>query len=67
MIIYVIQKYEVTKNSPDSIYVMVNYYYHGENRGNYPLIPVYAVNNAIIYLHIQERIIIEFDGGNINV
>ena len=32
MLIYVIQKIGVNDNSPDSLNVMVNYHYHGENR-----------------------------------
>ena len=32
MITYVIQKIGGNKNSPNSINVMVNYYYHSENR-----------------------------------
>ena len=32
VIIYVIQKIGGNDNSPNSLNVMVNYYYHGENR-----------------------------------
>ena len=32
MVIYVIQNNGGTENSPDSLNVMVNYHYHGENR-----------------------------------
>ena len=32
MIVYVIQKIGGSENSPNSLKVMVNYYYHGENR-----------------------------------
>ena len=32
MIVYVIQEIRGNENSPDSINVMVNYHYHGENR-----------------------------------
>ena len=32
MIVYVIQKIRGNENSPDSLNVMVNYHYHGENR-----------------------------------
>ena len=32
MIFYVIQEIGGNENSPDSINVMVNYHYHGENR-----------------------------------
>ena len=32
MIIYVIQKIGGKENSPDSLNIMVNYHYHGENR-----------------------------------
>ena len=32
MIVYVIQKIGGNENSPDSLNVMVNYRYHGENR-----------------------------------
>ena len=32
MIVYVIQEIRGNKNSPDSLNVMINYHYHGENR-----------------------------------
>ena len=32
MVIYVIQNNRVNKNSPDSLNIMVNYHYQGENR-----------------------------------
>ena len=32
VIVYVIQKIGGIKNSPNSLNVMVNYHYHGENR-----------------------------------
>ena len=32
MIVYVIQKIGGNKNSPDSLNIMANYHYHGENR-----------------------------------
>ena len=32
MIVYIIQEIGGNKNSPDSLKVMLNYHYHGENR-----------------------------------
>ena len=41
MIVHVMQKIRGNKNSPNSLNIMVNYHYHGENRGNYPVITIY--------------------------
>ena len=32
MVVYVIQEITVDENSPDSLNIMVNYYYRGENK-----------------------------------
>ena len=48
MIVYVIQEIGGNKNSPDSLNVMVNYHYHGENRVIFPVIPIYSMNDLDI-------------------
>ena len=30
------------ENFPDYLNVMVDYHYHGENKGNYPVSPIYG-------------------------
>ena len=39
MIVYIIQKIGGKDNSPDSLNIMANYNYHGENRLITPKIP----------------------------
>ena len=51
MIVYIIQETEGTKNSPDSLIVMINYHLHSENRvinGNYHLWCYETVGSILI-------------------